>query len=55
MLGQLFTGHSLDELVIATNYLDCFESWNSGMIILREKIVFGGFASGGWSEGFDMK
>ncbi|KAG6222321.1 hypothetical protein E4U22_006881 [Claviceps purpurea] len=62
MLGQLFTGHFLDELVIATNYQNCFESWNPGMIILfndliswREKIVLGGLASGGWSEGFDTK
>ncbi|KAG6050136.1 hypothetical protein E4U17_006583 [Claviceps sp. LM77 group G4] len=39
MLGQLFTGHSLDELVIATNYLNCFESWNPGMIILLNEVI----------------
>ncbi|KAG6081119.1 hypothetical protein E4U15_003007 [Claviceps sp. LM218 group G6] len=39
MLGQLLTGHSLDELVIATNYLNCFESWNPGMIILFNDLI----------------
>ncbi|KAG6182167.1 hypothetical protein E4U48_004039 [Claviceps purpurea] len=39
ILGQLFTGHSLDESVIATNYLNGFEAWNPGMIILLKDSI----------------